>query len=494
MTPVRWGLLGLTIAAFTTFVAPAAAEPQWSPCPDGVAPGAQCATVSVPMDYSKPSGARIDVLVSRIPASGRRVGVLFGNPGGPGGSALDLWSKTREVYPAQLHAQFDLVAVQPRGLTWSTPLTCEHTCPAGYAATITTENTARDMDEVRQALGFDRISFMGTSYGTYLGAVYASLFGEHVDKMVLDSNVNPNWVWRDEFVAQQTARVGRLLDLFDWVAANDAVYHLGATREAVWLEWSKQLTAEGNGLQANVSRELSGEGALASSPFASLVADRLHLSAEQIGRLANITRLFQFTQSLTDGTTGAATATALYARRFWPYFAQGLAEVRRDPANTRLLTALADAEQRDDAAAAVFDAITCNENAIPEEPALLPRALGELALGGDFSSAAADFVRAGLLCYGAAPVVTPVRIDASALATRPLLLQSDRDAATSAVGGAAMAAAVGGHLIRVTGGDHGLFGRGSADLDTAVMRYLTTGEVAIEHAEQAPITTPNPPP
>ncbi|MFH8469123.1 alpha/beta hydrolase [Streptomyces sp. NPDC017991] len=216
-------------AAATTAPAPGALR--WGPCPQGAsAPRLECSTLEVPLDYRDPGGRRIDVAVSRLASEkpSQRRGVLLTNPGGPGGSGL--------TYPAVLAASglprkvldsYDIIGFDPRGVGRSTPVTCDltkeqqwrgnfppyaHTAAdvtreAGYARKIagqcgtsrtawmlphtTTANTARDMDRLRTALGEPKLSYLGASYGSYLGAVYTTLFPRRGDRIVLDSNLGP---------------------------------------------------------------------------------------------------------------------------------------------------------------------------------------------------------------------------------------------------------------------------------------------------------------
>ncbi len=204
---------------------------RWGPCPEDVAvPDLECSTLDVPLDYRNPHGRKIELAISRLPSKNpeKRRGVLLTNPGGPGYSMLN--------FPALLAAgglsqevrdAYDVIGFDPRGVGRSTPVTCDltpeqqargnfppyaHTSAdvtreAGYARTIaeqcansstawmlpytTTANTARDMDRIRAALGERKASYFGGSYGTYLGAVYTTLFPDTSDRVVLDSNVGP---------------------------------------------------------------------------------------------------------------------------------------------------------------------------------------------------------------------------------------------------------------------------------------------------------------
>src|SRR5256885_11829772 len=96
-----------------------------------------------------------------------------------------------------------------------------------------TADTARDMDRIRAALGEPKLSYLGYSYGTYLGAVYTTLFPEHSDRILLDSAVDPTLVWYRMWRTWDQAIALRLPDFTAWAAARDATYHLGATQAAV---------------------------------------------------------------------------------------------------------------------------------------------------------------------------------------------------------------------------------------------------------------------
>ncbi|MGY1945556.1 alpha/beta fold hydrolase [Nocardia asiatica] len=514
-TVVAVGLLGGSIV---TGVADAAPRVTFGQCPEGAVPadrGVRCAVISVPMNYAEPDGPKIELTVSRITATGEREGVLFANPGGPGADALDFWARRVEVFPAALAERYDRVAVQPRGLRWATPLACAGTkneerqqvslgggnrdeikkaCDAaqpGYLDAITTENTARDLDAVRAALGLERIGYLGTSYGTYLGAVYAALFGDRVDRMILDSNVNPDWVWTEEFAQQQVAGKQRLDDLFAWIAEHDDEYHLGDTALQVYRNWVRLAAAQGGGWYANLTPPPASVGDLPGAlpePLAEIARDGYTGSVEQLGKLQNLLR------TLVSGGVSAqvpllgATTVATYTRSFWPTFARAMADAAADPPNVQRLRAIEGATSTDPTGRWVFSAITCNENAVPGKPELLGAAVGTIASGGNAMDARADLVRSGMACGSWKPVTKPVPITGAGLRTPPLVLQSRHDALTKYEGGPAMAAALGGALVVVDGGDHGTFGRGNPAVDEAVLTYLRTGKVDITQAGQAPLS------
>jgi pimeloyl-ACP methyl ester carboxylesterase len=255
----------------------------WRDCPAdwNLPKPIQCGWVSVPLDYAEPHGKQIKLAVDRIGNTGtadERQGALLYNPGGPGGSGLrfparvtgknPVWAKTAEAY--------DFVGFDPRGVGRSAPISCadpqefvkapkmdpvpgseadklaQRKLAREYAEGcyersgemlphMTTPNTARDLDVIRAALGEKKLNFLGVSYGTYLGAVYATLFPGHVRRMVVDSVVNPSRekIWYQANLDQDVAFEGRWKDWQDWVASNDATFHLGTTREAVQAQWLK---------------------------------------------------------------------------------------------------------------------------------------------------------------------------------------------------------------------------------------------------------------
>jgi pimeloyl-ACP methyl ester carboxylesterase len=181
-----------------------------------------CATVEVPLDHADPDGPTTSVYVVRRPATGDREGALFVNPGGPGGSGAELAELLPFLLPDEITERFDIVGVDPRGVGGSDPLDCggdpadlyavdatvetaedqqallevSRAYAADCAAThgevlphIGTGNVARDMDLVRAAMGDDQLSFLGFSYGTAIGQVYADLFPDRIRGMVLDGAV-----------------------------------------------------------------------------------------------------------------------------------------------------------------------------------------------------------------------------------------------------------------------------------------------------------------
>jgi len=185
----------------------------------------QCAEFSVPLDYSQPGEGQLTLSIMRLPARNQasRLGTLFVNPGGPGGSAVDFLRQWAVLVPSEIRERFDLLAFDPRGVGHSSPLRCgvdvakflgldpapqsdeewrrveeeteaftemcERSAGAALAA-YGTRNVARDMDRIRAALGEEKLNYIGYSYGTVIGQVYADMFPSHIRAMVLDGAVD----------------------------------------------------------------------------------------------------------------------------------------------------------------------------------------------------------------------------------------------------------------------------------------------------------------
>lgn len=231
----------LSLAALTATQQPVAAAPTgkdtgpdvgkvtWTPCfqEQGTF---ECGTVAVPLDYDRPRRARISISLVRLPAAdpSRRIGSLFLNPGGPGGSGVDLVVFAgSSLFTQEVRDRFDLVGFDPRGIARSTELSCfdspEEWDPlfTGVAFPITDEevhqwikadryladacarqggavldhmstaNVARDMDRLRAAVGDDELSYYGVSYGSMLGQTYANMFPDHFRALVIDGVLDP---------------------------------------------------------------------------------------------------------------------------------------------------------------------------------------------------------------------------------------------------------------------------------------------------------------
>ena len=233
----------------------------WTPCHSSF----QCASLLVPLDYSKPRGRTLHIAVIRQPSSDSHEGLADHQPGGPGASGVTFESEAAAQF-AQLTDHYDLVSFDPRGVGLSDPIRCvsssqldtfinTNPVPAtaaehaqlvaqakqfadacyqrngSYLAHIGTIDEARDMDVLRAALGDDKLTYYGASYGTYIGAKYAQLFPTRIRAMVLDGAVNPAEPSQQSNLVQAE---GFQTDLDDFLAAcvQSGSCPLGATDTA----------------------------------------------------------------------------------------------------------------------------------------------------------------------------------------------------------------------------------------------------------------------
>lgn len=282
-------LLPLAAAPAAASASSPAAAIDWRPCPRysdpvltalGVRGGQiprfrrlmarmRCGTLRVPLRYDRPDGATIAIAVTRLPATdpAHRLGDLAVNPGGPGDSGylMPIRLVMQNPTTARLNERYDLIGFDPRGVGYSTRFTCpelahepaaptgpptEQTARRAYAqqvtanrecaerapaflSQLTTANVARDLDRIRAALGAGTISYLGTSWGTGLGANYRSLFPGRVSRMWLDSVMGPDY--RLDAYADATAEAAErdFSRQAAWIARRNAIYRLGTSPAAV---------------------------------------------------------------------------------------------------------------------------------------------------------------------------------------------------------------------------------------------------------------------
>ena len=243
----------------------------------------QCGTVTVPVDYEHPDGQTISIAVKKLPAldGDAEHGSLFLNPGGPGGSGVEAVEEKVSAFPEELRGAYDIIGFDPRGVGQSTPITCwsedeinqslngtsntlfeimatdvlfskdssaqkridrgasnAARC-AKYSQVpelldhVGTRNVARDLDVLRATNGNTRLNYLGTSYGTYIGALYADLFPGHVGRTVLDSAMDPSQRWADGDAGVVAFTEGVLRQYVEHCQAQSACPLTGSTDEAV---------------------------------------------------------------------------------------------------------------------------------------------------------------------------------------------------------------------------------------------------------------------
>jgi pimeloyl-ACP methyl ester carboxylesterase len=215
-------------------VPPPGSPVQWGPCQASneevrIPAGAECGMLSVPVDYAKPDGDVAQIAMIRFKATGAKIGSLVMNPGGPGESGVVGAANMVALLPQPIRERFDLVGFDPRGVASSTPAVwCNSDAdndrlradpqvdysPAGVAhiekettlfvqrcidkmgkeflANVGTANVVKDLDAIRAALGDEKLTYLGYSYGTRIGSSYAENYPQNVRAMVLDGAVDPN--------------------------------------------------------------------------------------------------------------------------------------------------------------------------------------------------------------------------------------------------------------------------------------------------------------
>ncbi|MEU6239038.1 alpha/beta hydrolase [Kitasatospora sp. NPDC047058] len=457
----------------------------WQPCAG--APSLECATMAVPRDWHHPAaGPDLGIAVSRHRATdpAQRRGTLLMAAGGPGGKGLLRPADFVRDAPA-VGAAYDVVGFDQRGVGRSTAAVCEtpeevqaffagdfrDDSPTARARVIadsrklaadceqrsggllpylTTEQTVRDLDLFRALLGERRISYYGPSYATMIGAYYASLFPQRVERMVLDSNVGFDGSWERFQLGQPMSFQRRFEeDFLPWLAARDSTYHYGSTVAEAKARWEQR--------RAALHDQPLVDGALTVGP----------------NQLDNGTIKALYRER--DGFP--ALAAALAALEDWP---------GADP-TARGTAQLVFGQYLDADFLAEFFAVTCNDTP-------WTRDLSVWAARGAENTARYPLVGARTLAFAAvcatwpAPAAPKVRVTGAGLPPT-LMLNSVHDPATYYEAAlSAHRALRGSRLVTVTGnGDHGQYPGPDGCARDAVESYLLAGRVP-EHD----VTCPSP--
>ncbi|APU42747.1 MULTISPECIES: alpha/beta hydrolase [unclassified Streptomyces] len=456
----------------------------------------RCATLRVPLDYARPDGPQISLTVSRAAATGAgnaaRQGALVHNPGGPGASGMHFPLVAGLPGWERIAAAYDLVGYAPRGVGRSAPLSCREPAARAQGPTqepvrpsaaykmrrlaqareyargcalragaalphYTTPDNARDLHVLRAALGEEKLTFMGASYGTYLGAVYATLYPGHVRRMVLDSAVDPDprRVWYRNQLDQSRGFEARWHDFRAWAARHHATYGLGATPAAVRASYERVRDA--------VARTPAG-GAVGT------------------------------------GELRAAFLQAAYYDDVWPDRAAALAAfLRGDPS---VLAAQAAPDPATAAAAenatAVYTAVLCNDAPWPADWGTWDRDHTELAREAPFETWANAFLNLPCASWPVRGRQAPVAVGSQPeRLPRTLVVAAERDGATPYPGALELQRRLGAQASLVTeagAGSHGVAGGRNGCVDRHVERYLLTGATpgwrvrCAPHPEPAPVS------
>ncbi|MET9882824.1 alpha/beta hydrolase [Streptomyces sp. NPDC006430] len=466
------------------------------PAVEELPPPVLCATLRVPLDYARPDGPQISLGVSRIPASGHggaaRQGALVYNPGGPGASGMSFPLVAGLPEWKRIGAAYDLVGYAPRGVGRSAPLSCEDPAARGRGPTqdprtpspaykrervaaarayargcarrsgaalpyVTTLDNVRDLYVLRAALGEPKLTFMGASYGTYLGAVYATLYPGHVGRMVLDSAVNPDprRIWYLNNLDQAAGFERRWYDFRAWVARHHAAYRLGATPAAV---------------QASYVRV---RDAVARAPAGGVVG---------------------------TGELRAAFLQAAYYDDVWPQRAAALSAFLAGDPGPLVEQARPEPESAaaQENARAVYTAVLCNDAAWPADWETWDRDNTELARRAPFETWANAFLNLPCAYWPVRERQQPVAVGARpAGLPRTLIVAAERDGATPYAGALELQRRLGSGAALVTekgAGTHGVAGGRNDCVDRHVERYILTGDTSgwrvtcAPHPEPAPVS------
>jgi pimeloyl-ACP methyl ester carboxylesterase/predicted small secreted protein len=471
---------------------------EWTSCDDPIAAdddSLECATLTVPLSYDQPDGDTIDLALIRVPASGNREGAILFNPGGPGGSGFDYVAQGGSVISTTMGLDdFDLIGFDPRGVDRSggirciddatqdkylyvdtTPDTPEEQaeydasttafvdgCTANYGDTLgdySTEATARDMDAIRAALGDDQISYLGISYGTYLGGVYATLFPDRVRAMVLDSAYSPEGDSVEEQWSTQLVGFEKAFD--NWAAWCTDTPECAFRTDDVGARWDA-------------------------------LYDRLDATPipASDGRLAN--------QSVMD----TATSAALYSDSQWPVLGKALADAEAgDPTQLFALADEYNGRNPDGTFNTLFQSFTVIQCAsgieaqLPDDPDALAAQLRADAPRFAADLTGQDIIDSAEECRGLVdPPVTPFAVDYRGEAP-VVVIGGLNDPATPIRWAEELTAAMGpnARLVPYEGEGHGqlLSSTCVTDIEAAVLADLTLPDEGTTCSADPPVERPD---
>ncbi len=459
------------------------ASVQWKSCPftdqapDSVRSG-ECGVIKVPVDYEDPSGQQASIALIRFPATGARVGSLIINPGGPGESGMDAAISMLDKVPGPVRERYDLVGFDPRGVGRSQPaLWCnsdadndrlradnivEYT-PEGvehmesetkafvqrcvdrmgkdFLANVGTKNVARDLDMLRAALGDDKLTYLGYSYGTRIGAAYAEAFPEHVGKMILDGAIDPNADPVQAEIDQDTA-FQKAFDDFAADCAKDADCPLGDDpTQAVEVYRSLTWPLVQQPAQTKDPRGLS----------------------------------------YTDSLVG--TILAMYSPNFWSHLKTGLAELRNGTGDTLLTMAdiymRRDRNGRYDNSTDARVAINCvDKPAITDRETVIEtdRRSREAAPFMSYGEFTGDAPLSTCAFWPVPPTSEPGELSVPGLPPT-LVVSVTGDPATPYQAGVELARQLGGALLTYDGTQHTVVFQGEQCVDDYATAYLVDGSL-----------------
>lgn len=461
---------------------------QWTPCrssnPAAKIPGgALCGKLAVPVDYDHPGNDIAALALIRFPATGDKIGSLVINPGGPGESGIEAALGVFQTLPKRVHERFDLVGFDPRGVASSRPAVwCNSDAdndrlraepqvdysPAGVARiedetkqfvsrcvakmgkkfleNVGTVNVARDLDAIRNALGDDKLTYLGYSYGTRIGSAYAEAYPQRVRAMILDGAVDPN---ADPIEADLRQAKG-FQDAFNDYAADCA---------------------------KDSNCPLGTDPAKAVDVYHSLVDPLVDPNNLQVSRPAHTTDPRGLSYS--DAIVG--TIMALYSPNLWHHLTDGLAELADDRGDT--LLQLADMYMRRDSHGHYTNATDARvaTNCV-DQPPITDRAKiidedrrsREVAPFMSYGKFTGDAPLGTCAFWPVPPTSKPHAVSAPGLVPT-VVVSTTHDPATPYKAGVDLANQLHGSLLTFNGTQHTVVFQGDSCIDDYVTAYLIGG-------------------
>lgn len=453
---------------------------QWGPCEDRnplipIPSDAECGKLSVPVDYSKPDGDVAQLALIRFKATGDKIGSLVINPGGPGESGVESAASLVSTMPASVRERFDLVGFDPRGVAGSTPLVvcnsdadnnrlradpqvdytaegiahinseteafvarCLAKSGKEMLANVGTASVVKDLDQLRAALGDDKLTYLGFSYGTRIGGAYAEEFPQNVRALVLDGAIDPNADPIEEDLRQTAA----FQKAFDDYAADCA--------------------------KTTPDCPLGPDPAKATDVYKSMV-DPL---VDQPAKTADPRGL-----AYSDAIIG--TILPLYSPSIWPRLTEGLMQLKQNQGD--MLLRLSDLYMHRDPTTGHYDnatdvrvAVNCVDSpAITDQAKLVEkdrrsRELAPFMSYGEFTGLAP---RDTCSYWPVPPTTEPHEISVKGLPPT-LVISTTNDPATPYQAGVDLAKQLGGTLVTFEGTQHTVAFQGNTCIDDIVANYL----------------------
>ena len=456
-------------------------ELDWTSCGFG---STDCTEVMVPLDWSEPTGDTIQIAIARHLASGTPLGSLLINPGGPGGSGFDFVEQSAAyIVSPEVLKNYDVIGFDPRGVGRSTPIECYSddaekdaflydTFPDAYGTqawldelterggawveqcnemtgpllgNLDAASVARDMDVIRALLGDTELHYLGYSYGTYLGSVYAALFPEKVGRMVLDGAVDP--------------AVGDLESLVVQMAGFDSALR-------AYLEWCLPQS---------------------DCPFTGSVASAQKTIRQMLDTVDARAFASSDGRTLDSATTATGIIYTLYSESSWGELSTLFTQLRKGDADTVFYYADAYNDRGFDGSYSgnsmeIYTSVICNEGDLAEDGVGTLDGLAEIDAAaptlGRYASYD-DYAVLDVVCSNWPYPRAELPTDFSAPGAPPIIvIGTTNDPATPYANAVALAKQLSsGVLVTYNGEGHTIYAQGVRCIDDAVDAYLLEGTV-----------------